>query len=319
MPPQPELGIALRFLDRLVVAPFGLLTPNLLTSGSSLPSLSTLPIRGNSARYGTPWRKRLRVATNSSLGAWMLFCQCKHGRQQLRGRRPVLGECRPAKFGDLCCRAVSPSRGKRVLASERRHGRGLDGQSILKGVRAQTSKLSCFCQGFPGLWVIGPGRRSSGADLWDQGDDVFLRLSASKTSTTGRGRVQHLKITDRTAIRIIVAAFQDVESGQTLFPKTPSAYRYRWNKLLAVLAVDPALRLTPGGLRGGGAVWCYRAGISIADIQWRMRLKHQATLEYYLQEVRAITALNALGDTATREIKAAAVTYVAVATVALNQ
>ena len=158
-----------------------------------------------------------------------------------------------------------------------------------------------------------------GADLWDQGDDVFLRLGASKTSTRGRGRVQQLKITDRTAIRIIVAAFQDVESGQKLFPKTPSANRYRWNKLLAVLAVDPALRLTPGGLRGGGAVWCYRAGISIADIQWRMRLKHQATLEYYLQEVRAITALNALGDTATREIKAAAVTYVAVATVALNQ
>ena len=62
-----------------------------------------------------------------------------------------------------------------------------------------------------------------------------------------------------------------------------------------------------------------QSGISIADIQWRMRLKHQATLEYYLQEVRAITALNALGDTATREIKAAAVTYVAVATVALNQ
>ena len=99
-----------------------------------------------------------------------------------------------------------------------------------------------------------------GADLWDQGDDVFLRLGASKTSTRGRGRVQQLKITDRTAIRIIVAAFQDVESGQKLFPKTPSANRYRWNKLLAVLAVDPALRLTPGGLRGGGAVWCYRAG-----------------------------------------------------------
>ena len=35
-----------------------------------------------------------------------------------------------------------------------------------------------------------------------------------------------------------------------------------------------------------------QSGISIADIQWRMRLKHQATLEYYLQEVGAITALN---------------------------
>ncbi|CAE7037901.1 hypothetical protein AK812_SmicGene38724 [Symbiodinium microadriaticum] len=101
-----------------------------------------------------------------------------------------------------------------------------------------------------------------GADLWDQGDDVFLRLGSSKTSTRGRGRVQHLKITDRAAIRLIVAAFQDV---------------------------DPE------------------------------RLKHQSTLEYYLQEVGAITALNALGDTATRKIKAAAATYAAVSVAAVNQ
>ena len=85
------------------------------------------------------------------------------------------------------------------------------------------------------------------------------------------------------------------------------------------MSVDPALRLTPGGLRGGGAVWCYRAGLSVADIQWRMRLKHQSTLEYYLQEVGAITALNALGDTATRKIKAAAATYAAVSVAAVNQ
>ena len=50
-----------------------------------------------------------------------------------------------------------------------------------------------------------------------------------------------------------------------------------------------------------------------------MRLKHQSTLEYYLQEVGAITALNALGDTATRKIKAAAATYAAVSVAAVNQ
>ena len=77
-----------------------------------------------------------------------------------------------------------------------------------------------------------------GADLWDQGDDVFLRLGSSKTSTRGRGRVQHLKITDRAAIRLIVAAFQDVDPERPLFPKTASAYRYRWNKLLSYFVVS---------------------------------------------------------------------------------
>ena len=151
MPPQPELGIALRFLDRLVVAPFGLLTPNLLTSGSSLPSLSTLPIRGNPARYGTPWRKRLRVATNSSLGAWKLFCQCKHGRQQLRGRRPVLGECRPrvprkvwrsvlqgcvaiARQTCACIGEAARPGPRRAKHPQGREGPDLEAQLLLSGV-----------------------------------------------------------------------------------------------------------------------------------------------------------------------------------------
>ena len=49
--------------------------------------------------------------------------------------------------------------------------------------------------------------------------------------------------------------------------------------------------------------------MSIADIQWRMRLKHQAMLEYYLQEVGAITALASLDDASTRKVKAASALY----------
>lgn len=156
-------------------------------------------------------------------------------------------------------------------------------------------------------------------DLWDQGPHAFLRLRASKTATRGRGKVQHLKIDDEVAVQLVSAAFRHLEPEQKLYSKTPSAFRYRWNKLLELLTVDPALRLTPGGLRGGGAVWCYRAGVGISDIQWRMRLKHQSTLEYYLQEVGAITALNALGDVASRKIRAASATFPFVAAGAANQ
>ena len=118
-------------------------------------------------------------------------------------------------------------------------------------------------------------------DLWQQGVGAYLRLGSSKTATRGRGRVQHLRIDNPPALKLIAAAFAGIDYERRLFVRTPSAYRYRWNKLMQLLSVDPALRLTPGGLRGGGAVWCYRNGVGVADIQWRMRLKHQSTLEYY--------------------------------------
>ncbi|CAE7926253.1 unnamed protein product, partial [Symbiodinium necroappetens] len=127
-------------------------------------------------------------------------------------------------------------------------------------------------------------------DLWDQGPHVFLRLRASKTATRGRGKVQHLKIDDEISLE-----------------QAPE-----------LLTVDPALRLTLGGLRGGGAVWCYRVGVGISDTQWRMR-KHQSTLEYYLQEVGAITALNARGDVASRKMRAASATFPFVVAGAANQ
>ncbi|CAE7501380.1 unnamed protein product [Symbiodinium sp. CCMP2592] len=179
---------------------------------------------------------------------------------------------------------------------------------------------------FYGLGRIGEVLNSDRADLllpeedlWDQGEDVYLRLRSSKTATRGRSRVQHLKISDRHAVDLISKAFRGTDHGARLFAKTPSAYRYRWNKFLQLLSIDSELRLTPGGLRGGGAVHCYRLGLSVADIQWRMRLKHQATLEFYLQEVGALSALNHLGDTSSRKIRAVAATYPFVSAVAANQ
>lgn len=69
--------------------------------------------------------------------------------------------------------------------------------------------------------------------------------------------------------------------------------------------MDAELRLTPGGLRGGGAINEYRKGASIADIQWRMRLKNVVTLESYVQEVAAMSVMTSLTTTSVRKIKAA--------------
>ena len=64
--------------------------------------------------------------------------------------------------------------------------------------------------------------------------------------------------------------------------------------------------IAPGGLRGGGAVQAYRAGRAISDILWAMRLGNQATLEYYLQEVAALSDLPLL---ARHKIKIAMFTF----------
>ncbi|CAE7319157.1 unnamed protein product, partial [Symbiodinium sp. CCMP2592] len=140
-------------------------------------------------------------------------------------------------------------------------------------------------------------------DLWDQSRSVFLRLGASKTTTRGRPRVQHLKVIDPTAVVLISAVFSSAARSQPLFAQSSAAYRYRWNKILRWLNLAPELRLTPGGLRGGGAVEAYRKGIPVTEIQWRMRLKHLHTLEFYLQELGAESALAALNSSSTTRVR----------------
>ncbi|CAE7241416.1 unnamed protein product [Symbiodinium sp. CCMP2592] len=367
-------------------------------------------LRFDSCRYGTPWRHRIRIATNTEMRGGRVFCSCQSKHRRLRGRSAAHGLSwtavaaeRPARatreLAAALCRldleaqpllsGISRALGDRAwssflvwlsssvsfLPSEvfsrspallamalRAYGNWLYKtggtlhelrHTILAAQRAYLNlkpyanvvwelvsrwehleppahrvpiplpilqalvALSWFSgnQAFAAITLLayyGMGRigevlattRSDlllpADDFWGQCDHAYIRLGSSKTSTRGRGRVQHLKVDDLQAVACISRAFSALPKAARLFPLTPSAYRYRWNKFLGLLAVDPQLRLTPGGLRGGGAVWAYRNGMPIADIQWRMRLKHQATLEYYLQEVGAITALASLDDASTR-------------------
>lgn len=64
---------------------------------------------------------------------------------------------------------------------------------------------------------------------------------------------------------------------------------------MRVLGVPPSLRVMPGGLRGGGAVHAYRHGAAISELMWKMRVRHQGTLEAYegTAAASALTQLNA--------------------------
>ena len=139
-------------------------------------------------------------------------------------------------------------------------------------------------------------------DLFKHSSSIFLRLDSSKTSMRGRPRVQHVRVDDPHAIALIRLAFSDMEPGDKLFPMSHAAFRTRWDRCLAALGLNAGVHLTPGGLRGGGAVACYHKGTPIADIQWRLRLKNMATLEHYLQEVSALTALSEASNDAKSNI-----------------
>ena len=119
---------------------------------------------------------------------------------------------------------------------------------------------------------------------------IFVKLERPKTAARGGPRTQHLHVDFSTAVELVCTAVAGLDWDEPVYPFGPSAYRRRWDMLLGTLGLD-RYELTPGGLRGGGAVWAYHRGTAIADIQWRMRLKHQHTLVHYLQEVAALNAL----------------------------
>ena len=144
------------------------------------------------------------------------------------------------------------------------------------------------------------------ADLMEHSSRVvFLRLRQSKTSYRQKAKVQHLKIDNAVVVRLLSMTYEDVDGATALFPGSASVFRRRWDFLLRALCVPVACKLTPGGLRGGGAVHAFRQGLSIPDLLWKMRIQHASTLEAYLQEVTAITALKQLPDEAKRRVSTA--------------
>ena len=121
-----------------------------------------------------------------------------------------------------------------------------------------------------------------------------LLLKSSKTSYKQHARIQHLKIENPLAVKILDFIYADALKEETIYAGSPGVYRKRWNYLLKSLGVPDSLRVTPGGLRGGGAVAAYRSGVGISDLVWRMRLCQISTLESYLQETAAVSLLTDL-------------------------
>ena len=148
-------------------------------------------------------------------------------------------------------------------------------------------------------------------DTMEEGvDSAFLQLRNFKSYGRQPARVQHMKISDRNAVKILSKIYSNFEASRILYFGTPSQYRRRWDFLLRSFRVGADIKLTPGGLRGGFAVWGYRKGIPITEILWRLRLRNQSTLESYLQETGTLTVYSLLSRESRLKIEQASSLFV---------
>lgn len=132
----------------------------------------------------------------------------------------------------------------------------------------------------------------------------FLRVGRPKPGRRGRGKVQHAKIFHEPTVDLVRLAFGGLAPDDFLYPASAGTYRRRWDVLLQTLGVPSDSHVTPGGLRGGGCIYLYHNSTPIQDILWLMRLRHQVTLEHYLQECAAANILQELSAPTRRRIQA---------------
>eukprot|EP00438_Fugacium_kawagutii_P012357 Skav200003 [mRNA] locus=scaffold4475:38161:42612:+ [translate_table: standard] len=136
-------------------------------------------------------------------------------------------------------------------------------------------------------------------DLLAEQKILYIKFEAPKSRKRG-AKVQYTTLDEPGILDFVVRVWQVLPQNSQLYCGTPAAFRSRWDALLKHLAIGKQHKLTPGSLRGGGAVACHRRGVPIADLLWRMRLQRQKTLSYYLQEVAAVSILPSL-DAKTRD------------------
>ena len=145
------------------------------------------------------------------------------------------------------------------------------------------------------------------SDLMLEGPSVaYLKISAPKGRRRGKGRVQHITISEPLFIGFLEKVYANSPLHQSLYGGSPNSFRKRWDKILLALDVKPSLKLTPGGIRGGGALYHFQQGLDLSRIMWKMRLKSISTLESYVQELLADSVMAELPTETRNRIKIAA-------------
>jgi hypothetical protein len=130
-------------------------------------------------------------------------------------------------------------------------------------------------------------------DLLHNEPVIYIRFLAPKSRRRG-AKVQYSAIEESAVVTFLCKVWDCLHPDDLLYSGSQGAYRSRWNALLARLQISSQHQLTPGGLRGGGAVCLHRRGLALTELMWKMRLQHAQTLGYYLQETAALSLLPSL-------------------------
>ena len=138
--------------------------------------------------------------------------------------------------------------------------------------------------------------------LEPSGSVAFLRLKTFKSLNRQPAKIQRMKVTHTVTCKILGLLYRRMEPTELLFDTVPYHYRKRWDAVLRAIGISSQSGFTPGGLRGGAAVYHYRNNTPISELMWKMRLRSQITLESYIQEVAALNSFARLASSTRQRI-----------------
>ena len=133
-------------------------------------------------------------------------------------------------------------------------------------------------------------------------DDVFSKdriayVAVRNPKTARFARRQHCRLEDESVLRFIEALFGDLPFDCRLYPGTKNTFRSQWNAVMQRLGIPfkkADKGVTPGVLRGSGAMHLDLATEDLVKVAWCGRWARQKTVEFYLQEVAAQVVLQRL-------------------------
>ena len=89
------------------------------------------------------------------------------------------------------------------------------------------------------------------------------RASNSRASGSGKGSDVFGAQLESAVVSFLEKLLGSDSPEDKVFNASPSTFRRRWAALTDALTLPKSLRLTPGGLRGGGAVYLYQRQVQI--------------------------------------------------------
>ena len=140
-------------------------------------------------------------------------------------------------------------------------------------------------------------------------DNSIFYVHIRQPKTALFARRQHCKVDDLLTLGFIEKIYGHLGPDEPLFQGGMSAYRRRWNVVLARLQGIPVshavnrMGATPAVLRGSGAAFMHLQCEDLNRVQWRGRWSQFRAVEHYIQEVAAQTLLHTLDPCARHRIK----------------